>query len=224
MAVPNLAPNYLGQMADNRAREKEAERQRAFERQQASSNFLRTMGRDVLGTALGIGADIAGSAFRDSLAAPERLSQQGVSTYDDADFGDQGAAIRKAAEARATAELRPQASFGEAAETGFGRRGIDTGAPSLGGTKADVLRSAAPSTPPTPKPSNPMITPGIEAQFERVLGAPVARGTVAPRGMEQEAPRRPLPAPLSVTATQPRPMPALWAVPRCLSSPLVPAV
>lgn len=207
MAIPNLAPGYLGQVKSIRSQREENERNRAFEADQASKNFLRGLGRDVLGAALGVGADLAGTKFRDYLAAPERLSQQGVSTYDDADFGDQGAAIRKAAEARATAELRPQASFGEAAETGFGRRGIDTGAPSLGGAKADVLRSAAPSTPPTPKPSNPMITPGIEAQFERVLGAPVARGTVAPRGMEQEAPRRPLPAPQSAPMAQPRPAP-----------------
>lgn len=207
MAVPNLAPNYLGQMADNRAREKEAERQRAFERSQASSNFLRTMGRDVLGTALGIGADIAGSAFRDSLAAPERLSKQGVSTYDDADFGDQGAAIRKAAEARATAELRPQASFGEAAETGFGRRGIDTGAPSLGGAKADVLRPAGP----------PSVTPGVTPLVTQLRASePVKRPEyatafdapgLAPRGMEQEAPRRPLPAPQSAPMAQARPTP-----------------
>lgn len=207
MAVPNLAPGYLAQRKSAADQAAENQRQRDFERSQASSNFLRTMGRDVLGTALGIGADIAGSAFRDSLAAPERLSQQGVSTYDDADFGDQGAAIRKAAEARATAELRPQASFGEAAETGFGRRGVDMGTPSLGGAKADVLRPAAPSTPPTPKPSNPMLTPGIEAQFGRVLGAPLAPGAVAPRGMEQEAPRRPLPAPQSAPMAQPRPTP-----------------
>lgn len=206
MAVPNLAPGYLGQVKSIRAQREENERNRAFEADQASKNFLRGLGRDVLGAALGVGADLAGTKFRDYLAAPERLSKQGISTYDDADFGDQGAAIRKAAEARATAELRPQASFGGAAETGLGRRGIDTGTPTLGGTKADVLRPAAPSTPPTPKPSNPMLTPGIEAQFGRVLGAPVAPPALAPRGMEAEAPRRPLPAPQSAPMAQPRPM------------------
>lgn len=224
MAVPNLAPGYLAQRKSAADQVAENERQRAFERSQASSNFLRTMGRDVLGTALGIGADLAGAAFRDSLVAPERLSKQGVSTYDDADFGDQGAAIRKAAEARATAELRPAASFGEAAETGMGRRGIDLGPVTLGGAKAAPLQAkpAAPSPPPTPRASNPMLTPGLESLFQRVVSRPVVpaaprgmapdagRRPVEPmqmRGMESEAPRRPLPAPQSAPMAQPRPMP-----------------
>lgn len=224
MAVPNLAPGYLAQRKSAADQVAENERQRAFERSQASSNFLRTMGRDVLGTALGIGADLAGTAFRDSLVAPERLSKQGVSTYDDADFGDQGAAIRKAAEARATAELRPAASFGEAAETGMGRRGIDLGPVTLGGAKAAPLQAkpAAPSPPPTPRASNPMLTPGLESLFQRVVSRPVVpaaprgmapdagRRPVEPmqmRGMEAEAPRRPLPAPQSAPMAQPRPTP-----------------
>lgn len=208
MAVPNLAPGYLGQVKGIRAQREENERNRAFEADQASKNFLRGLGRDVLGAALGVGADLAGTKFRDYLAAPERLSQQGVSTYDDADFGDQGVAIRKAAEARATAELRPQASFGDAAETGFGRRGIDTGAPTLGGTKADVLRPAAP----------PSVTPGVTPLVTQLRASePTKRPEyatafdapgIAPRGMEDEAPRRPLPAPQRAPMAQPRPMAA----------------
>lgn len=224
MAIPNLAPNYLGQVKGIRAQREENERQRAFERQQASSNFLRTLGRDVLGTALNIGQDVAGTAFRDYLEAPERLSKQGVSTYDDSDFGEQAQAIRKAAEARATAELRPEASFGEAAETGMGRRGIDLGPVTLGGAKAAPLQAkpAAPSPPPTPRASNSMLTPGLESLFQRVVSRPVVpaaprgmasdagRRPVEPmqmRGMESEAPRRPLPAPQSAPMAQPRPMP-----------------
>lgn len=207
MAIPNLAPGYLGQVKSIRSQREENERNRAFEADQASKNFLRGLGRDVLGAALGVGADLAGTKFRDYLAAPERLSKQGVSTYDDADFGDQGAAIRKAAEARATAELRPQASFGEAAETGFGRRGIDTGTPSLGGAKADVLRPAGPSS----------VTPGVTPLVTQLRASePVKRPEyatafdapgLAPRGMEAEAPRRPLPAPQSAPMAQPRPTP-----------------
>lgn len=207
MAIPNLAPGYLGQVKSIRSQREENERNRAFEADQASKNFLRGLGRDVLGAALGVGADLAGTKFRDYLAAPERLSKQGVSTYEDADFGDQGAAIRKAAEARATAELRPQASFGEAAETGFARRGIDTGTPSLGGAKADVLRPAGP----------PSATPGVTPLVTQLRASePVKRPEyatafdapgLAPRGMEQEAPRRPLPAPQNAPMAQPRPAP-----------------
>jgi hypothetical protein len=207
MAVPNLAPNYLGQVKGIRAQRQENEKQRAFESDQASKNFLRRLGGDVLGTALGIGADLAGTAFRDSLTRDERAAAAGTFYPDDTDVTSQ---IRQVAESRAATELRPQASFGEAAETGFGRRGIETAAPSLGGVKAQVLKPPA-VTPPGPAParppSNPMLTPGLEAQFGRVTSAPVAPSPIAPRDMEAEAPRRPVsPAP-SPMAQRPAPMP-----------------
>jgi len=207
MAVPNLAPNYLGQVKSIREQRRENEKQRSFDADQASKNFLRRLGGDVLGTALGIGADIAGTKFRDYLAKPERMAAAGTFYPDDTDVTSQ---IRQAAESRAATELRPQASFGEAAETGFGRRGIETAAPSLGGVKAQVLKPPA-VTPPGPAParppSNPMLTPGLEAQFNRVTSAPVVPSQVAPRGMEAEAPRRLMAAPPSPMAQRPAPMP-----------------
>jgi hypothetical protein len=228
MAVPNLAPNYLGQVKGIRAQRQENEKQRAFESDQASKNFLRRLGGDVLGTALGIGADLAGTAFRDSLTKNERAAAAGTYYPDDDAMGGVSSAIRQAAESRAATELRPQASFGEAAETGFGRRGIETAAPSLGGVKAQVLKPPA-MTPPGPAParlpSNPMLTPGLEAQFSRVTSAPVVSAPIAPRGMEAEAPRRPVAAPPSPVAQRPAPVPAremrsseVYAQPRMMPS------
>ena len=208
MAVPNLSPGYLGQVKGIRAQREENEKQRSFEADQASKNFLRRLGGDVLGTALGIGADLAGTAFRDSLTKNERAAAAGTFYPDDDAMGESGAAIRQIAESRAATELRPQASFGEAAETGYGRRGIETAAPPLGGVKAQVLKPPA-VTPPAPArpPSNPMLTPGLEAQFSRVTSAPVVPSPIAPRGMESEAPRRPMAAPPSPMAQRPAPMP-----------------
>ena len=229
MAIPNLAPNYLGQVKGIRAQREENERDRSFQADQASKNFLRKLGGDVLGAAFDIGGDIAGSAYRDSLTKNERAAAAGTYYPDDAVMGDNSAAIRQVAESRAATELRPQASYGGAVESGFGRRGIDEGAPTLGGVKAEVLRPQPPPvrapTPAAPS-SNPMLTPGIEAQFGRVLNAPVAPPGLAPRGMEAEAPRRPVAAPPSPIAQRPAPMaqpremrsPEVYAPPRMMPS------
>lgn len=211
MAIPNLAPNYLGQVKGIRAQREENERDRSFQADQASKNFLRKLGGDVLGAALDIGGDIAGSAYRDSLTKNERAAAAGTYYPDDDVMGDQGAAIRQVAESRAATELRPEASYGGAAETGFGKRGIDTGLLSLGGAKADVLRpQAAPMRAPTPvaPPSNPMLTPGIEAQFGRVLNAPVGPSPIPRRDAMDETPRRPVAASPSPMAQRTAPMAA----------------
>ena len=229
MAIPNLAPNYLGQVKGIRAQREENERDRSFQADQASKNFLRKLGGDVLGAALDIGGDIAGSAYRDSLTKNERAAAAGTYYPDDDVMGDQGAAIRQVAESRAATELRPQASFGGAAETGFGKRGIDMGATTLGGVKADVLRpQAAPVRAPTPAapPSNPMLTPNIEAQFGRVLNAPVGPSPIPRRDAMDETPRRPVaptPSPMAqraapMAAQATREAPGGYAPPRMMPS------
>lgn len=209
MAVPNLSPGYLGQVKGIRAQREENEKQRAFDDAQGSKNFLRRLGGDVLGAALNIGGDIAGSAFRDSLTKNERAAAAGTYYPDDDVMGDSSAAIRSVAESRAATELRPEASYGGGAETSYGRRAPDFGPPALGGGKADVLRSQpAPMRAPTPAPtpSNPMLTPDIEAQFGRVLNAPLGPPAIPRRDLADETPRRSMAAPLSPMAAPPSPV------------------
>ena len=226
MAVPNLAPGYLGQRKSAIDQRQENERQRAFEKSQASTNFLRKLGGDVLGAALNIGGDIAGSAFRDSLTKDERSAAAGTYYPGDDVMGDQGAAIRQVAESRAATELRPQASFGGAVESGYGRRGIDTGVSPLGGAKAAAVLN----------PQSSLVQPAVTPLVQQLRASePVKRPEyatafdapgLAPRGMESEAPRRPIAAPPSPVAQRPAPIaqpremrsPEVYAPPRMMPS------
>ena len=118
MAIPNLAPGYLEQVARNRAQREENAKQREFEADQNSTKFWQDMGKAVLTTALATAGEVGVAAYKDYNAAPSAgLVPEPTS-----------AALENLAKKRAEQAFAPPppgSSFGEAAPDTRVRGGLE---------------------------------------------------------------------------------------------------